>query len=118
VPWRDVRGIGNQLCHAYERIDLATIWNTVIEDLPALKTAVKHALNQSRALVAPAPMVHAVDGAHAEQISSNLSFRTAASLYAIAVQEPVVGRKGYFSPVIRLPDLVRPSNVPSTRLIS
>ena len=26
VPWRDVRGIGNQLRHAYERIDLATIW--------------------------------------------------------------------------------------------
>jgi uncharacterized protein with HEPN domain len=35
VAWRDLRGIGNQLRHAYERIDLATIWNTVVEDLPA-----------------------------------------------------------------------------------
>jgi len=49
VPWRDVRGIGNQLRHAYERIDLATIWNTVIEDLPALKAAVKDALKRSAA---------------------------------------------------------------------
>ena len=47
VPWRDVRGIGNQLRHAYERIDQATIWNTVVEDLPVLKAAVNHALNRS-----------------------------------------------------------------------
>jgi uncharacterized protein with HEPN domain len=44
VPWRDIRGIGNQLRHAYERIDLNTIWNTVIDDLPALLTAVRGAL--------------------------------------------------------------------------
>ena len=44
VPWRDVRGIGNQLRHAYETIDVATIWKTVIEDLPALEAAVKRAL--------------------------------------------------------------------------
>ena len=36
LPWRDIRGIGNQLRHAYERIDLTTIWNTVVDDLPAL----------------------------------------------------------------------------------
>lgn len=45
VPWRDIRGIGNQLRHAYERIDLTTIWDTVIEDLPALKSAIEDALN-------------------------------------------------------------------------
>jgi uncharacterized protein with HEPN domain len=44
VPWRDIRGIGNQLRHAHERIDLTTIWNTVIDDLPALKAAVEDAL--------------------------------------------------------------------------
>jgi uncharacterized protein with HEPN domain len=47
VPWRDVRGLGNQLRHAYERIDLATIWKTVIEDLPALNASVKHAMNRT-----------------------------------------------------------------------
>lgn len=46
VPWRDIRGIGNQLRHAYERIDLATIWNTVTDDLPALKAAVEATLKR------------------------------------------------------------------------
>ena len=44
VPWRDIRGIGNQLRHAYELIDLSTIWNTVTDDLPALKVAIEDAL--------------------------------------------------------------------------
>ena len=44
LPWRDIRGIGNQLRHAYERIDLSTVWNTVKDDLPALKAAIKNAL--------------------------------------------------------------------------
>ena len=42
-PWRDIRGIGNQLRHAYERIDLETIWGAVTDDLPSLKAAL-HAL--------------------------------------------------------------------------
>ena len=44
VPWRDIRGIGNWLRHAYERIDSETIWNTVQVDLPPLKSAVESAL--------------------------------------------------------------------------
>ena len=44
MPWRDVRGIGNQLRHAYERIDLNTIWSAVTHDLPPLKAAVLRAL--------------------------------------------------------------------------
>ena len=43
-PWRDIRGIGNHLRHAYERIDLATIWSAVTDDLPPLKAAVLRAL--------------------------------------------------------------------------
>ena len=38
-PWRDIRGMGNQLRHAYERVDLETIWNSVTDDLPPLKAA-------------------------------------------------------------------------------
>ena len=45
-PWRDIRGIGNQLRHAYERIELDTIWSTVTDDLPPLKAAVLFALSQ------------------------------------------------------------------------
>ncbi|HTT62977.1 MAG TPA: HepT-like ribonuclease domain-containing protein [Bryobacteraceae bacterium] len=44
MPWRDIRGLGNQLRHTYERIDLSTIWNTVVDDLPALKAAKEHVL--------------------------------------------------------------------------
>lgn len=43
-PWRDIRGIGNQLRHAYERIDLEIIWNAVKDDLPSLKAAVFRAV--------------------------------------------------------------------------
>ena len=34
-----IRGIGNQLRHAYDRIDLETIWAAVSNDLPPLKAA-------------------------------------------------------------------------------
>lgn len=44
LPWRDIRGIGNQLRHAYERIDLNTIWKAVTDDVPPLKAAVQRAL--------------------------------------------------------------------------
>ncbi len=44
-PWRDIRGMGNQLRHAYERVDLETIWNSVTDDLPPLKAAVVRVLN-------------------------------------------------------------------------
>jgi uncharacterized protein with HEPN domain len=43
-PWRDIRGIGNQLRHAYERVDLATVWDAITDDLPPLKAAVTRAL--------------------------------------------------------------------------
>jgi uncharacterized protein with HEPN domain len=42
LPWRDIRGLGNQLRHAYERIDL--ICNTVVDDLPALKARIEDVL--------------------------------------------------------------------------
>jgi len=44
MPWRDIRGIGNQLRHAYERIDLDTIWKAVTDDVLPLKAAVLRAL--------------------------------------------------------------------------
>jgi len=44
-PWRDIRGIGNQLRHAYERIDLNTIWNAVTDDLLPLRSAILRALH-------------------------------------------------------------------------
>jgi len=44
VPWRDIRGSGNWLRHQYDSVDLETIWNTILNDLPPLKTAVESTL--------------------------------------------------------------------------
>jgi uncharacterized protein with HEPN domain len=38
LPWRNIRGIGNWLRHRYDRVDTETVWNTVIDDLPQLRS--------------------------------------------------------------------------------
>jgi uncharacterized protein with HEPN domain len=43
-PWGDIRGMGNRLRHAYDRIDLDVLWNTVRERLPSLKVDAERAL--------------------------------------------------------------------------
>ena len=43
-PWGDIRGMGNRLRHAYDRIDLDILWNTVRDRLPSLKADVERAL--------------------------------------------------------------------------
>ena len=54
-PWADIRGIGNWLRHAYDRVDTETIWLTVRRDLPPLRMAVTEALERS---TPPAPENH------------------------------------------------------------
>lgn len=44
LPWHNIRGIGNWLRHRYDRVDVETVWNTVVDDLPSLRTAVLRAL--------------------------------------------------------------------------
>jgi uncharacterized protein with HEPN domain len=39
-PWRNIRGIGNLLRHAYDRLELDMIWHTVTNDLPSLRAAI------------------------------------------------------------------------------
>ena len=43
-PWGDIRGLGNRLRHAYDRIDLDILWNTVRDRLPNLKADAQQAL--------------------------------------------------------------------------
>ena len=43
-PWGDIRGMGNRLRHAYDRIDLDVLWNTVRDRLPSLKVDVERGL--------------------------------------------------------------------------
>lgn len=45
-PWRDIRGIGNHLRHAYDTLDFALIWKVYQDDLPPLKAAVTAALKR------------------------------------------------------------------------
>lgn len=43
-PWRNIRGMGNWLRHQYDRVDIEIVWNTVTDDLPALKDSVRRTL--------------------------------------------------------------------------
>ena len=43
-PWGDIRGMGNRLRHAYDRLDVAIIWNTAQLRLPELAADARRAL--------------------------------------------------------------------------
>jgi uncharacterized protein with HEPN domain len=45
-PGRDIRGIGNHLRHAYDRLDAVLIWKVCQEHLPTLKASVSAALQR------------------------------------------------------------------------
>ncbi len=47
-PWGDIRGMGNRLRHAYDRISLDVIWNAVPHNLPGLVADARRALAQLR----------------------------------------------------------------------
>jgi uncharacterized protein with HEPN domain len=47
-PWNDIRGMGNRLRHAYDRISLDVIWNAARHDLPSLAIDARLALTQLR----------------------------------------------------------------------
>ena len=49
VPWRDIRGLGNRLRHAYDTIDAQLILRIVEKDLPPLKAAAQAALRKLKA---------------------------------------------------------------------
>jgi uncharacterized protein with HEPN domain len=48
-PWRDIRGLGNHIRHAYDRIDADEIWSIVQRDLRALEHACRVALARLKA---------------------------------------------------------------------
>ena len=39
-----MRGLGNFLRHSYDRVDTKLVWDTVKEDVPALRAACERAL--------------------------------------------------------------------------
>ncbi len=38
-PWSDIRGMGNRLRHAYDRVDVDILWRTATNRLPELTAA-------------------------------------------------------------------------------
>lgn len=47
-PWGDIRGMGNRLRHAYDRVSLDIVWNTARERMPTLATDARHILERLR----------------------------------------------------------------------
>lgn len=47
IPWAGIYGMRNALTHGYFQVDLAIVWTTVREDLPALAAMVRRALEES-----------------------------------------------------------------------
>jgi uncharacterized protein with HEPN domain len=42
LPWPQMAGMRNRLIHEYFRVDLATVWETVKNDLPPLIAVLEH----------------------------------------------------------------------------
>jgi uncharacterized protein with HEPN domain len=57
-PWREIRGIGNRLRHAYDMLDFSLIWKVYQDDLPPLKVGVQAALERFRNRLQEPPTAH------------------------------------------------------------
>jgi len=40
IPWKDVINMRNKMIHDYFGVDLATVWNTIKEDLPEFRRSI------------------------------------------------------------------------------
>lgn len=45
IPWRAIKDTRNFYVHAYGSIDVASVWNTLLDDIPALKAACEQILS-------------------------------------------------------------------------
>lgn len=45
IPWRQIRGMRNIYAHDYDIIDNDTVWESITEDIPALKEKLQIILN-------------------------------------------------------------------------
>lgn len=45
IPWRIIKDTRNFYVHAYGAIDVSSVWNTLLNDIPALQTACEQILS-------------------------------------------------------------------------
>ena len=51
IPWRIIKDTRNFYVHAYGAIDVPSVWNTLSNDIPALKTACENILKDCAIIV-------------------------------------------------------------------
>jgi len=46
TPWRQIRGMRNTIVHAYARLEIELLWQTISEDIPALLQDIQWQLHE------------------------------------------------------------------------
>jgi uncharacterized protein with HEPN domain len=47
MPWQDIRGMRNIAAHHYGRFDVKKLWETIVDDIPAMKAYIEEILRQN-----------------------------------------------------------------------
>jgi uncharacterized protein with HEPN domain len=48
IPWLQIVGMRNRLVHGYDAVDLDVLWDTIVDDLPPLITALEKILHSKK----------------------------------------------------------------------
>ena len=44
IPWQQIYGLRNRIVHGYEGVSMQIVWDTVVEDIPALDEQLQQAI--------------------------------------------------------------------------